>query len=156
VEFWVAQFLLAVGRWISKNPSDYLQAVLLFDEADMYLPASRRPATKEPMEHLLRRARSAGLGIFLATQSPGDFDYKARDNIRTWFIGRIKEQTAINKMKPMLTELDGQIAPQLSGRTPGEFHIARDGKVELFKAHRALIAPEQIPEDKILQLANKS
>ena len=56
-----------------------------------YLPAVGKPATKEPMENLLRRARSAGLGLLLATQSPGDFDYKCRDNIRTWFVGQVKE-----------------------------------------------------------------
>jgi hypothetical protein len=29
------------------------------------------------------RARSAGVGVFLATQSPGDFDYKCKENVRT-------------------------------------------------------------------------
>jgi DNA helicase HerA-like ATPase len=53
-----------------------LQAVLPCDEADRYLPARRQPSTKAPMEDLLKRACSAGLGVFLATQSPGDFDYK--------------------------------------------------------------------------------
>jgi hypothetical protein len=91
VDFWVTQLLVAVGRWIGKRPSAQLQAVLLFDEADLYLPALRQPATKAPMENLVKRARSAGVGVMLATQSPGDFDYKCRDNIRTWLVGRIKE-----------------------------------------------------------------
>jgi hypothetical protein len=30
----------------------------------------------------------------LATQSPGDLDYKARDSIGTWWIGRIGSTTA--------------------------------------------------------------
>ena len=59
VEFWVAQLLLALDRWRTKNPAPHLQAVFLFDEADLYLPAVRQPATKAPMESLLRRARSA-------------------------------------------------------------------------------------------------
>ena len=99
VEFWVAQLLLALDRWRTKNPSPQLQAVFLFDEADAYLPAVRQPATKAPMESLLRRARSAGVGLFLATQSPGDLDYKCRDQIRTWLIGRVKEQVAIGKLQ---------------------------------------------------------
>ncbi len=83
VDFWLAQFLLAAGRWAAHNPSpNRLQAVFLFDEADQYLPATRQPATKGPMENLLKRARSAGVGLLLATQSPGDFDYKCRDQIR--------------------------------------------------------------------------
>ena len=63
VQFWVAQFLMTLARWISRSPAPAgtLQAVVLFDEADLYLPAVRQPATKEPMEHLLKRAvRRAG------------------------------------------------------------------------------------------------
>src|SRR5262249_3611968 len=62
IEFWVAQLLLALDRWRAKNPAPQLQAVFLFDEADSYLPAVRQPATKAPLESLLRRARSAGVG----------------------------------------------------------------------------------------------
>src|SRR5207244_2256736 len=103
VDFWLAQFLIALDRWANKNPSaDRLQAVLLFDEADQYLPATRQPATKAPMENLLRRARSKGVGLFLATQSPGDLDYKCRDQIRIWLVGRVKEKVAIDKLRPML------------------------------------------------------
>ena len=46
----------------------------MFDEADLYLPAQSKPATKAPMEGLLKRARAAGIGLMLATQSPGDLD----------------------------------------------------------------------------------
>ena len=49
--------------------------------------------------------RSAGVGIFLATQSPGDFDYKCKENIRTWLIGRVKEPRALEKLRPMLAAL---------------------------------------------------
>src|SRR4029077_222500 len=51
-QFWVAQFLMTLARWISRSPhpSGSPQAVLLSDEADLYLPAVRQPATKEPME----------------------------------------------------------------------------------------------------------
>ena len=70
---------------------------MLFDEADLYLPAQRQPPTKGPMEDLLKRARATGVGLLLATQSPGDFDYKCRDNIRAWFVGRVKEETALGR-----------------------------------------------------------
>ena len=66
VQFWVAQFLMEVARWISRSPQPdgVLQAVLMFDEADLYLPAVKQPASKEPMEHLLRRAGRPGWGCF--------------------------------------------------------------------------------------------
>jgi energy-coupling factor transporter ATP-binding protein EcfA2 len=155
VQFWVAQFLMTLGRWISRSPASpgSPQAVVLFDEADLYLPAVRQPATKEPMENLLRRARSAGVGLFLATQSPGDFDYKCRDNIRTWFVGQVKELTSIAKMKPMLSECRIDVASRLPGQEPGEFLLIRDGDVISMKTRLSVVDARQIPEDEIVALA---
>ena len=158
VQFWVAQFLMEVARWISRSPAPdgLLQAVLMFDEADLYLPAVKQPASKEPMEHLLRRARSAGLGLLLATQSPGDFDYKCRENIRTWFVGQVKETNSLAKMKPMLSDCRVDVAAQLPGQATGHFHIITGGKAVAFKAEPSAVDPRQIPEDEILSLARQS
>ncbi len=153
VEFWVAQLLLALDRWRTKNPAQQLQGVFLFDEADAYLPAVRQPATKAPMESLLRRARSAGLGLFLATQSPGDLDYKCRDQIRTWLIGRVKEQVAIGKLKPMLEAGRVDAAGKLPGQGTGQFYLVREKEVTALQAEPSLIPTAQVPEDRILELA---
>jgi energy-coupling factor transporter ATP-binding protein EcfA2 len=153
VLFWVSQLLIEVSRWLGRNPSTALQAVLLFDEADMYLPATRQPATKQPMENLLKRARSAGLGLLLATQSPGDFDYKCRDTIRSWFIGRVKEKNSLEKMKPMLSEAKVDFSAKIPGQGTGEFHVVREGRVERVKADPSVLATVQLPEDELLRLA---
>ncbi|MGE3066203.1 MAG: helicase HerA-like domain-containing protein, partial [Hyphomicrobiaceae bacterium] len=97
--FWIAQFLSEALRFCQRNPNDELQAIVMFDEADLYIPANSKPATAEPLQSLLKRARSAGLGLMLATQSPGDLDYKSRDQISSWFIGRVREDTALRKLK---------------------------------------------------------
>ena len=102
--FWVSQFLSEALRFCQRNPNDELQAVVMFDEADLYIPANAKPATAEPLQSLLKRARSAGLGIMLATQSPGDLDYKSRDQITSWFIGRVREDTALRKLQGRLPE----------------------------------------------------
>ncbi|HZI11825.1 MAG TPA: DUF87 domain-containing protein [Myxococcus sp.] len=156
VLFWVSQLLIEATRWLNRSPSTALQAVLLFDEADMYLPATRQPATKQPMENLLRRARSAGLGMLLATQSPGDFDYKCRDTIRSWFIGRIKEKTSLDKMKPMLSEARVDFTAKIPNQGTGEFHLVREGRVERLKASRSCLATEQLPDDELLRLAART
>ena len=158
VQFWIAQLLMTLTRWISRrpSPSGALQAVIVFDEADLYLPAVRQPATKEPMEHLLKRARSAGLGLLLATQSPGDFDYKCRDNIRTWFVGQVKEANSIAKMKPMLSECRINIADQLPGQEPGEFLWICEGKATGLKTGLSAVDARQVPEDEIVTLARES
>jgi energy-coupling factor transporter ATP-binding protein EcfA2 len=153
VLFWVAQLLLAVSRWSAKNPKDRLQAVVMFDEADMYLPATRQPATKAPMENLLKRSRSAGLGVVLATQSPGDLDYRCRDNVRTWFLGRIKEQTALLKLKPMVEGAPGDILAKLPGQEIGEFCVVGEKKVLSLRARRSVLETEQIADEELISLA---
>ncbi|NTX15092.1 DUF853 family protein [Myxococcus sp. CA056] len=156
VLFWVSQLLLETHRWASQHPSPQLQAVLLFDEADLYLPATSKPATKEPMESLLKRARSAGVGIMLATQSPGDLDYKCRENVRTWCVGRVKEDNAIRKVKPMFTEARVDAEARLPGQKPGQFHVLREGKVQQLKADRSVMRTDQLSEDEILRFARQS
>ena len=155
IQFWVAQLLLELSRWMGKSPSSDLRAAVLFDEADLYLPATSKPATKEPMENLLRRARSAGLGVMLATQSPGDFDYKCRDNINTWFLGRIKEATAINKMKSMLNECKRDVRSELGSQDTGEFFLVRNNEVTAIRGDRSIVETRQVPEDEILRLAQQ-
>ncbi|WP_163786330.1 ATP-binding protein, partial [Myxococcus vastator] len=154
--FWVAQLLLETNRWTSQHPASKLQAVLLFDEADMYLPATSKPATKQPMENLLKRARSAGVGVMLATQSPGDLDYKCRENVRSWFVGGVKEDNALKKLKPMFTEARIDAETRLPGQKQGQFHVLREGKVQQLKADRSTVRTEQLSEDEILKEARRT
>ncbi len=152
--FWVSQFLSEALRFCQRNPNDELQAVVMFDEADLYIPANSKPATAEPLQSLLKRARSAGLGIMLATQSPGDLDYKSRDQITSWFIGRVREDTALRKLKAAFGSDSGlDAAAVLPGQTVGEFHLVQEGHVRALKAQRSLILAEQVPFDRIEQLA---
>ena len=155
--FWVSQFLSEALRFCQRNPNDTLQAVVMFDEADLYIPANAKPATAEPLQSLLKRARSAGLGIMLATQSPGDLDYKSRDQITSWFIGRVREDTALRKLKAAFQSDSGLDATAvLPGQTVGEFHLVQEGLVRSMKAQRSLINAEQVPFDRIEQLANET
>lgn len=157
VDFWVSQLLIAVSRWCARSPQPRLQAVFLFDEADVYLPAgNRQPATKAPMEDLLKRARSAGVGIFLATQSPGDFDYKCRENVGTWLLGRVRETRAIEKLKPMLSAGRGNVLDRLAAQTTGEFQLVREGTVQAVRSDPSLIRTDQLSESEILELARRA
>jgi DNA helicase HerA-like ATPase len=156
VLFWVSQLLLETNRWASQHPASQLQAVLLFDEADMYLPALGQPATKQPMENLLKRARSAGVGVMLATQTPGDLDYKCRENVSNWFVGRVRESTGLKKLKPMFSDARVDVDTRLPAQKPGQFHLQRDGQVQQLKADRSMMRTEQLSEDEILQLARQT
>ncbi|MEZ5909516.1 MAG: helicase HerA-like domain-containing protein [Hyphomicrobiaceae bacterium] len=155
--FWVSQFLSEALRFCQRNPNDELQAVVMFDEADLYIPANAKPATAEPLQSLLKRARSAGLGLVLATQSPGDLDYKSRDQITSWFIGRVREDTALRKLRAAFQSESGlDPASVLPGQTVGEFHLVQEGKVRPMKAQRSMINAEQVPFDRIEQLARET
>lgn len=132
------------------------QAVALFDEADLYLPAQTKPATKEPFENLLKRSRSAGVGLFLATQSPGDLDYMLRDQISTWYLGKIKEQTALNKLKPMLSEAKTNVAAKLPNQQTGEFYAINNSAVTSLMTDMSLIQAQQVPIEEILTLAEQT
>jgi Helicase HerA, central domain/AAA ATPase domain len=155
--FWVSQFLAEALRFCQRNPADELQALLMLDEADLYIPANAKPATAEPLQSLLKRARSAGLGIMLATQSPGDMDYKSRDQITSWFIGRVREDTALKKLKAAFNSESGlDPASVLPQQTVGEFHLVQEGMVRSIKAARSLIQAEQVPFDRIEQLARET
>ena len=155
--FWVAQFLSEALRFCQRNPNDELQAVVMFDEADLYIPANAKPATAEPLQSLLKRARSAGLGLMLATQSPGDLDYKSRDQITSWFIGRVREDTALRKLKAAFQSESGlDPAAVLPHQTVGQFHLVQEGLVRAMKAQRSLIMAEQVPFDRIEQLARET
>lgn len=155
IEFWVAQLLSELLAWASRNPSPKLQAVVFLDEADLYLPATSKPATKEPVLDLLKRGRSAGLSVMLGTQNPGDFDYKARANLNAWFLGRVSQVNDLRRMKPLLSEARTDVTGKLANAGRGEFYLLVAGNVTPFQATRSLMETRQLGEDEILALAER-
>jgi len=125
LQFWISRLLVELGRLARKRPTKTLQGAVFFDEADAYVPAVGAPPTKEPMFELLRRGRSGGLGILLATQNPGDFDYKARDLIGTWLVGKVAQDRAIEKMRNLLASYPN-VGPRLATQPVGHFFVLAD------------------------------
>lgn len=83
-----------------------LRALLYIDEMFGYFPPyPRNPPTKEPILRLLKQARAFGLGLILATQNPGDLDYKGLSNAGTWFIGRLTSENDKQKVMTGLQSL---------------------------------------------------
>ncbi len=81
-----------------------LRALLYIDEMFGYFPPyPKNPPTKEPILRLLKQARAFGLGLILATQNPGDLDYKGLSNAGTWFIGRLQ---SANDQKRVMAGLE--------------------------------------------------
>jgi len=152
--FWVSQLLLELNRFASRTPSPTLQAAVMLDEADIYLPATSKPPTKTPLESLLKRARSAGISLMLATQSPGDLDYKCRENVRNWFVGLVKEPRALEKLKPLLSESKLDAAAVLPKQKVGQFFMLSENAAAPVQAQMNLVETRQLSEPEIAALAN--
>jgi Skp family chaperone for outer membrane proteins len=106
----ILENMLGWMRTLSGTTS--LRALLYIDEMFGYFPPyPKNPPTKEPMLRLLKQARAFGLGLILATQNPGDLDYKGLSNAGTWFIGRLQsdndKQRVIDGLRSMATAQDG-------------------------------------------------
>jgi energy-coupling factor transporter ATP-binding protein EcfA2 len=151
LQFWISRLLVELGRLARKRPTRQLQAAVFFDEADAYIPANAAPPTKEPMFELLRRARSEGVGILLATQNPGDLDYKARDLIGTWLVGKVAQDRAIEKMRHLLSSYPN-VGSRLATQPTGHFFVLGDGVREI-KADRSMMSTEQLADTEIAALA---
>ncbi len=95
----------SIYDWMLRNPPPDQSLRLLFyiDEvADFLPPHPRYPPSKKMLMLLLRQARKYGVGVMLATQSPGDIDYKAFDNTSTLFLGKIQTKQSITKILDMI------------------------------------------------------
>jgi len=91
-------------RSLSGTPS--LRALLYIDEVfGMFPPYPKNPPTKEPLLRLVKQARAFGVGMILATQNPGDLDYKGLSNAGTWFIGRLSSENDRKKVMSGLRSL---------------------------------------------------
>ncbi|MHA2102604.1 MAG: helicase HerA-like domain-containing protein [Candidatus Hodarchaeales archaeon] len=129
----VAEILEEVQRWIwRKGGSSQLRAILYFDELYGFMPAgSVKPPSKTALLLLLKQARSGGLGCLLATQNPGDLDYRGLSNIATWFLGRLTSNQDIQKVEAALKavfegsggspEAFKQLMSSMRALKPGEF-----------------------------------
>jgi hypothetical protein len=106
------------------------------------------------MFELLRRARSEGLGVMLATQNPGDIDYKARDNIGTWLVGKVAQDRAIEKMRNLLASYPN-VGSRLATQPTGHFFVLGTGTKEI-KSDRSMMATEQLADHEITELARRT
>lgn len=83
-----------------------LRAILYIDEMFGYFPPyPKNPPTKDPIMRLLKQARAFGIGLVLATQNPGDLDYKGLSNAGTWFIGRLQSDNDRARVMDGLREM---------------------------------------------------
>ncbi len=108
----------AIYTWMLANPTQTTQAMLYIDEAAPYIPPVKKPACKASLMLLLRQARKYGVSCLLATQSPGDLDYKALGQIGTWVLGRMRTHQEASKVEPALSAQPGVDSAAIIDRLP--------------------------------------
>ena len=118
-----------IYRWMLRNASEALQLVFIIDEAAMFLPATRKPSCKEPILRLLKQGRKFGIGVMVATQNPGDLDYKGMGQAGTWFLGRLTTPQDLDRVGILDRYRD--LAGELPTLTTGEFIV---------------VSPDNLPE----------
>jgi ABC-type cobalamin/Fe3+-siderophores transport system ATPase subunit len=153
VQSWVAHLIACLSRHATQSPSAELCTLFMIDEADVFMPAgASKPPSKEPLQDLLKRARAAGLGIILASQSPADFDYRSREQINTWLLGRIADQRSIDKMRPLF-ENKPTVGGKLGTQDQGRFVLLQDGGTVDLDRTPSLLRTEQLAEPELMALA---
>ncbi|MCI0400993.1 MAG: DUF853 family protein [Gammaproteobacteria bacterium] len=94
--FVVAQVAYEINKWMRKQPSEEPQLILFIDEIGggggkqaLFPSFPYECAAKWGLNYLIRQGRAFGVCCLLATQNPGDVDYKGLSNCQTWMIGKL-------------------------------------------------------------------
>ncbi|PIN69550.1 hypothetical protein COV93_05025, partial [Candidatus Woesearchaeota archaeon CG11_big_fil_rev_8_21_14_0_20_43_8] len=137
-QFVVEQILSELYKFlIRKGGSQRLKYILYIDElAGLLPPPPANPPTKKLLELLIRQARAFGLGIIVATQNPGDIDYRIFGNIGTRFIGRLRTERDIEKVATAMDLLPSRLKTDISTFSVGDFmyHNAVKNSARIMKA----------------------
>jgi DNA helicase HerA-like ATPase len=122
-EFFLTILTSQLYQWMLDNPTDTLQCVFMIDEIAPYIPAgARKPIPKPILKMLFKQARKYGVGCCIATQNPGDIDYKAFAQFGTWAIGRLSLKQDQKKVEGALKSLSSvDLSSYLPKLTPGNF-----------------------------------
>ncbi|MCB9596186.1 MAG: DUF853 family protein [Sandaracinaceae bacterium] len=117
-DFFVAALADRLYSWMLAHPSPAPQALFYIDEVAPFIPPVRKPACKDGLSLLFKQARKYGLGCVMATQNPGDVDYRAMAQFGTWALGRLTTRQDLKKVEPTLKSLAPVQADAIAGRLP--------------------------------------
>ena len=160
-EFFVGSIAQLLYDWMIKNPmnsdSNPIQCAFFIDEISPYIPPVKKPACKSSLELLFRQGRKYGVSCLIATQSPGDIDYKSIGQFSTFALGSLNTNQDIRKVRNRLessapSEINN-IINLLPSLNPGEFLLVSPDeydKVQKFKVRWLLTQhPLVVTENKI-------
>ncbi len=121
-EYFVATLTNKLYQWMLANPSDKIQGLFVLDEIAPFIPAgSEKPVCKPILKLLFKQARKYGVACVIATQNPGDIDYKAFSQFGTWAVGRLSLKQDLKKVSQALKSAHLNFEEILPTLQTGEF-----------------------------------
>jgi hypothetical protein len=124
-DFFIAALAEQFYTWMLQHPSKTAQALFYIDEVAPFIPPVRKPSCKTALTLIFKQARKYGVSCLMATQNPGDVDYRAMAQFGTWAIGRLSTRQDIKKIHPTIKSLDptrvDEIIDSLPSLQAGEF-----------------------------------
>ncbi len=124
-EFLVAAIAERLYAWMLRNPKPEPQVLFYLDEVAPYVPPVRKPQCKDSLQLLFKQARKYGVCCLMATQNPGDVDYRAMAQFGTWALGRLTTRQDLKKIEPTVKSLApaacDAVMAELPKLRPGQF-----------------------------------
>lgn len=171
--FVVAQVAFAINAWMRKQgsaPGGNRPRLLFFlDEIGggggktAFYPTYPYVSTCKPaLNILVKQGRAFGVGCILATQNPGDIDYKGLSNCATWIVGKLQTKRDRDKIREGLTDAEfspSDLAKKIARPKTGEFmFLNKEGEVQFIKerwllTYHCTLSPEQLRRYKIKGLS---
>ena len=128
-EYFMGLLFENIHQWMLRNPPaapGAPQCLLFLDELGQYVPPSNqtKPICKDILITLFKQARKYGIICMGASQSPGDFDYRALGQTNTMAVGRLKTPQECKKVDKIIKgdflERPEEVLPGLG---VGEFYL---------------------------------
>lgn len=171
--FVVAQIAFSINAWMRKQgsaPGGNRPRLLFFlDEIGggggktAFYPTYPYTSTCKPaLNILVKQGRAFGVGCILATQNPGDIDYKGLSNCATWIVGKLQTKRDRDKVREGLTDAEfspSDLAKKLARPKTGEFMLLnKEGDVHFIKerwllTYHCTLSPDQLRRYKSKGLA---
>ncbi|MEC7523627.1 MAG: helicase HerA-like domain-containing protein [Myxococcota bacterium] len=117
-DFFVAAVVDRLYGWMLAHPSAEPQLLFYIDEVAPFVPPVRKPACKDGLTLLFKQARKYGVCCVMATQNPGDVDYRAMAQFGTWALGRLTTRQDLKKIEPTLKSLAPDASDALLAKLP--------------------------------------
>ncbi len=161
-EFFIANICEMLYSWMLCHPltagQKGLQCALYIDEVAPYLPPVKKPACKDSLMLLFKQARKYGVACMIATQNPGDVDYKSLAQVSTYCLGKLTAKQDLKKVGTRLESIPnvdtGELLTKIPGLGKGKFLLlspdvfpkAQDIKIRWLLSKHDVITEEQLAE----------